>query len=155
MTRSARTKADGLPAVDFGGNYFLDAGQGTAYSEPIEKALRISPQYAPALKGEVQILYDQGDNRAIPRILKEGPRDQTAHEMLALLERTTDRCDPAVVHFAASQDATETTPSLEAYGSCLVQLEEVSGCHSGIRKAHRASSESCVPEVFSHCPGGE
>ena len=60
-----------------------------------EKALRISPQYAPALKGEVQILYDQGDNRAIPlleHILKDDPKDQTAHQMLALLERKEDRC---------------------------------------------------------------
>ena len=93
-----------------------------------EKALRISPQYAPALKGEVQILYDQGDNRAIPlleRILKQDPKDQTAHEMLALLERKKDRCGPAVVHFAASQDATEKhTESLEAYGYCLVQLKK-------------------------------
>src|SRR5271166_1883391 len=93
-----------------------------------EKALRISPQYAPAVKGEVQILYDQGDHRAIPlleRILKEDPKDQTAHEMLALLERKKDRCEPAVVHFAASQDATEKhTESLEAYGYCLVQLKK-------------------------------
>ena len=93
-----------------------------------EKALRISPQYAPALKGEVQILYDQGDNRAIPlleRILKDDPKDQTAHQMLALLERKEDRCEPAVVHFAASQDATEKhTESLEAYGYCLVQLKK-------------------------------
>ena len=93
-----------------------------------EKALRISPQYAPALKGEVQILYDQGDNRAIPlleRILRGDPKDQTAHQMLALLERKKDRCEPAVVHFAASQDATEKhTESLEAYGYCLVQLKK-------------------------------
>ena len=55
-----------------------------------EKALRISPQYAPALKGEVQILYDQGDNRAIPlleRILKDDPKDQTAHQMLGFARK--------------------------------------------------------------------
>jgi len=93
-----------------------------------EKALRISPQYEPALKGEVQILYDQGDHRAVPlleHILKEHPKDQTAHQMLALLERKEDRCEPAVVHFAASQDATEKhIESLEAYGYCLVQLKK-------------------------------
>lgn len=93
-----------------------------------EKALRISPEYAPALKGEVQILYDRGDNRAIPllvRILKEDPKDQTAHEMLALVERKKDRCQPAVAHFAASRDATEKhTESLEAYGYCLVRLKK-------------------------------
>jgi tetratricopeptide (TPR) repeat protein len=93
-----------------------------------EQALRISPQYAPALKGEVQILYDQSDNRAIPlleRILKDDPKDRTAHQMLALLERKEDRCEPAVVHFAASLDATKKhTESLEAYGYCLVQLKK-------------------------------
>lgn len=93
-----------------------------------EKALRISPQYEPALKGEVQILYDQGDSRAIPlleRILKDDPKDQTAHQMLALLERKEGRCEPAVVHFAASQGATEKrAESLEAYGYCLVQLKK-------------------------------
>jgi tetratricopeptide (TPR) repeat protein len=93
-----------------------------------EKALRISPHYAPALKGEVQILYDQGDNRAIPlleRILKDDPKDQTAHQMLALLERKEDRCEPAVLHFAANRGATEKhTESLEAYGYCLVQLKK-------------------------------
>ena len=93
-----------------------------------EKALRISPQYAPALKGEVQILYDQGDNRAISlleRILKNDPKDQTAHQMLALLERKEGRCELAVAHFAASQDATERhAEPLEAYGYCLVQLKK-------------------------------
>ena len=93
-----------------------------------EKAVQISPQYAPALKGEVQILYDQGDNRAIPlleRILKDDPKDQTAHQMLALLQRKEDRCGPALVHFAASKDATEKhTGSLEAYGYCLLQLKK-------------------------------
>ena len=45
--------------------------------------------------------------------------------MLALLERKEDRCGPALVHFAASEDATEKhTESLEAYGYCLVQLKK-------------------------------
>jgi len=92
-----------------------------------EEALRISPQYAPALKGEVQILYEQRDHRAISlleRILKTDPKDQTAHQMLALLERKEGRCEPAVVHFAASQDAIEKhAESLEAYGYCLAQLK--------------------------------
>ena len=93
-----------------------------------EEALRISPQYAPALKGEVQILYEAGDHRVIPyleRILKNDPEDHTAHEMLAVIERKEDRCEPAVAHFAASQDATEKHPaSLEAYGYCLFQLKK-------------------------------
>ena len=93
-----------------------------------EKALRISPQYVPALKGDVQILYQQNDKRAIPlleRVLKLNGADQTAHEMLAVLERREDKCEQAVEHFAASRDTTEShTESLEAYGYCLAQLKK-------------------------------
>ena len=110
------------------GIIFSMQGKTQRAQSAFEKALQISPQYAPALKGEAQILYDQGDNRAMPlleRILKDDPKDQTAHQMLALLERKKERCEPAVVHFAASQDATEkNTESLEAYGYCLVQLKK-------------------------------
>ena len=54
-----------------------------------DKALRLSPGYMPALKGEVQMLVQSGDERAIPllsRIIKADPHDVTAHEMLAALE---------------------------------------------------------------------
>lgn len=92
-----------------------------------EEALRMSPQYAPALKGEAQILYEQSDQHAIPlleRILKSDPGDRTAHEMLGILERKQGRCEPAVSNFAASWDVVENhIPSLEAYGYCLVQLK--------------------------------
>lgn len=93
-----------------------------------ERALRISPQYAPALRGEVQILYRKSDEGAIPlleRILKATPNDPTAHEMLGVLERKRDRCEQAVEHFAASGEALDKHPeSLEAYGYCLVQLKK-------------------------------
>jgi tetratricopeptide (TPR) repeat protein len=129
MTRSALEQSP----VDFRlwtleGIIFSMQDKAQSAQGAFEKALRISPQYAPALKGEAQILYNQGDNRAVPlleRILKNNPKDETAHQMLALLERKEDRCEPAVAHFAASQDATEKhTESLEAYGYCLVQLKK-------------------------------
>ena len=44
-----------------------------------DHAIRISPNYAPALKGEIQILYKTEDKRAIPlleRMLKADPGDQ-------------------------------------------------------------------------------
>lgn len=92
------------------------------------KALRISPQYGPALKGEVQILYPQSDKRAIPlleRILKADPNDQTAHEMLATLEKRQGKCNLALAHFLSSGPAIDKhADSLEAYGYCLVQLKK-------------------------------
>jgi len=92
-----------------------------------DKALTLSPSYTPALKGEVQLLYQDGDLRTLPllkRILKIDAKDQTAHEMLALLERQQGDCDAAIEHFAQSANVIQTHPhSLEAYGYCLVHLE--------------------------------
>lgn len=94
-----------------------------------EKALKISPNYAPALKGEVELLYQTGDKRAIPlleRIVKGDPKDQTAHEMLAELLKRQGECDAAIDHFLLSTRVIETHPnSLESYGYCLARTDKV------------------------------
>src|SRR5579863_8790760 len=67
-----------------------------------EHALRISPAYTPALKGEVQLLYPVGDKRAIPlleKIVKADPSDKTAHEMLAMLQKKQGDCTASVAEF--------------------------------------------------------
>jgi tetratricopeptide (TPR) repeat protein len=91
-----------------------------------DHAVRISPSYSPALKGEVQILYKTGDGRAIPllnALLKNEPDDITAHEMLATLEAQKGDCRVAVNQFLLSKDAIADHPgSLEAYGDCLFKL---------------------------------
>lgn len=91
-------------------------------------ALRISPGYAPALKGEVQLLYPSGDKRAIPllkEILKADAHDSTAHEMLAMLQKKQGDCRAAVDQFSLIGDAVATHPdSLEAYGDCLDELKQ-------------------------------
>src|ERR1035437_2792343 len=93
-----------------------------------EKALRLSPNLTPALKGEVQLLYPERDQRAIPlleRLLKADPSDQTAHEMLAMLERDRGDCKSANVQFLLSRDPVMNHPqSLEGYGDCLVRLNQ-------------------------------
>jgi tetratricopeptide (TPR) repeat protein len=92
-----------------------------------QRAARISPNYTPALKGEVQILYKTGDRRAIPlleEMLKTDPSDTTGHEMLAVLENRAGDCHAAVSQFLLSKDAIATHPdSLEAYGYCLAKLD--------------------------------
>jgi len=93
-----------------------------------EKALNFSPKYSPALKGKVEILYEAQDKRAIPvleAILSADPKDETAHEMLAVLEEKQGNCQAANKHFLLSERTTQTHPqSLEAYGYCLVQTKE-------------------------------
>jgi tetratricopeptide (TPR) repeat protein len=93
-----------------------------------DKALHLSPTYMPALKGEVQLLYESDDKRAIPlldRILKADPHDLTAQEMLAMLQKKQGACQSANEHFAISFGQIGTHPeTLEAYGYCLVQMKE-------------------------------
>lgn len=102
-------------------------GKNPEAQEAFESALRISPQYLPAMKGEVELLYLQNDKRAIPlaeQLLKSDPDDLTAHEMLAVLERREERCVDAVGHFEATREVIERhVESLEAYGYCLFQMK--------------------------------
>ena len=104
-------------------------GNDTEAQAAFGHAIRISPNYVPALKGEIQILYKTGDKRAIPlleRMLKSDPGDQTGHEMLGTLEARAGDCRTAVSQFAQSMEAIASHPSsLEAYGFCLFKLDRV------------------------------
>jgi len=87
-----------------------------------DHAVRISPNYVPALMGEIQVLYKTGDRRAIPlleRLVKSAPDDTNAQEMLAMLDRQAGDCRAAASQFLLIQDAIADHPdSLEAYGYC-------------------------------------
>lgn len=91
-------------------------------------ALRISPQNMAALHGEAQLLARHRDPHAVPllrRILAISPKDTTAHEMLALYEQRSGKCDAAIADFRASGPSMQKHPvSLAAYGSCLDQTGE-------------------------------
>jgi len=93
--------------------------------EAFDQALHISSGYPAALRGEVQLLYASYDRRAIPllqSILKADPKDQTAHEMLGVLEKMQGDCPAAVVQFAVvSDELAMHRESMEAYGDCLMQ----------------------------------
>jgi tetratricopeptide (TPR) repeat protein len=96
--------------------------------DAFDRALSLSPAYAAALKGKVQLLYQTQDKRAIPlleKILKTDPKDETAHEMLAVLEGRQGNCQTAIGHFILSADVRANHPySLEVYGYCLVQTKQ-------------------------------
>jgi tetratricopeptide (TPR) repeat protein len=92
------------------------------------RALTISPQYPAALKAEAQLLFQTGDQRATPvlaQIVKIDPGDQTAQEMLALLQAKADDCSNAIKHFPLTKDAIRShAASLERYGYCLTRLKQ-------------------------------
>jgi tetratricopeptide (TPR) repeat protein len=111
--------------------------QGVAYagehSSPealasFNKALKLSPDYLPALTGAIQIEFDSGNAAAIPllkRVLRQKPTDQTSHAMLAVLQYQQGNCAAAVPHFEKSISLFEDRPSgLHAYATCLVKLKD-------------------------------
>jgi len=115
----------------------LWAMQGAAYAGENHKqdalasyraALKISPDYLPALQGAVQIEYDSGSANAIPllrHMLRLRPRDQTSHGMLAVLDYQQGNCAVAVVHFKDAGDLFDAQPDgLHAYAACLVKLKQ-------------------------------
>jgi tetratricopeptide (TPR) repeat protein len=111
--------------------------QGAAYAGEERKqdalasfraALKISPDYLPALKGAIQIEYESGSKDAIPllqRMLRGHPADQTSHGMLAVLEYQQGNCPAAVIHFERAGALFDSRPDgLHAYAACLVKLRQ-------------------------------
>ena len=111
--------------------------QGLAYSgtgdsksalASYQHALRISPDYLPALEGAAQLQYEAGSAEAIPlleHVLKLRPNDFTSHAMLAVLATKNGDCATAVKHFSESGPMLDSQPdALQGYGVCLLKLEQ-------------------------------
>ena len=93
-----------------------------------QHAIKISPDYVPALEGAAQIEYDAGDADAIPlleHVLRLRPNESTSHAMLAVLAEKKGDCAAAVPHYAASGPLLDSQPAaLEGYGVCLLKLNQ-------------------------------
>ena len=91
-------------------------------------ALEISPDYLPALKGAIQIEYENGSPAAIPylqRVLRLQPHDSTSHAMMAVLEYQQGKCAAAAGHFEkAAELLNSRLEALHAYATCLVKLKQ-------------------------------
>src|SRR5579864_2732829 len=91
-------------------------------------ALKISPDYLPALEGAAQIEYDEGSSAAVQHlqaILRLRPDEATSHAMLAVLDYKLGDCAGAVQHFERSGSvAMSQAAALQEYGACLVRLKE-------------------------------
>src|ERR1700733_765381 len=65
-------------------------------------ALRLSPDYLPALEGAAQIAYEAGDKEAVPllrHIVRLQPSEPTSHAMLGALASKEGNCPQAVREF--------------------------------------------------------
>ena len=103
------------------------------------KALKISPDYLPALKGAAQIEYDSGSSRAIPliqHVLRLRPEDRIAHAMLAVLEYRRGDCAAAVAHFERAGSLLDSRlPALHARGICLMRLKQLDSAAAVFQQA--------------------
>jgi len=119
------------------GNAQLWAMQGVAYVGQAQKkealtsfrsALKISPDYLPALHGAIQIEFENGSPAAIPllqRVLRDHPGDSTSHAMLAVLEYQRGNCAAAAGDFEKAGTLVDSQlDALHAYATCLVRLKQ-------------------------------
>lgn len=94
-----------------------------------DAALKIAPNYIPALEAAAEVEYNAGGERAVVllnRLLAFRPNDPTTHAMLAAIAYRRKDCSSAVKHFQASGAALSSQPmALEEYGDCLVRLKRV------------------------------
>ena len=103
-------------------------GNRTSALASYEAALRISPDYLPALEGAAQLQFEDGNPAAAPlleHVLRLRPDDVTSHAMLAVLDFKRGDCAGAVQHFAASEPALASQPgALQEYGFCLMKVKQ-------------------------------
>jgi tetratricopeptide (TPR) repeat protein len=106
------------------------AGKGDSKSAlaSYQHALKISPDYLPALEGAAQIEYEAGSADAIPlleHVLKIRPNNVTSHAMIAVLAEKNGDCTTAVNHFSKSGPLLDSQPeALQGYGVCLLELKQ-------------------------------
>ena len=91
-------------------------------------ALKISPDYLPALEQQAELEYSAGSMAAIPtlqHILRLRSDDPTSHAMIAVLEYKHGNCQAAVPHFERSGTLLDAeVEGLHAYATCLVRLKQ-------------------------------
>lgn len=91
-----------------------------------QHALKLSPNYLPALEGAAQIEYQSAGQSAVPlldKIVAIRPNDETSHAMLATLAFERRDCKTATEHFRQSPTLTASKAvSLDQYGTCLLEL---------------------------------
>jgi tetratricopeptide (TPR) repeat protein len=92
-------------------------------------ALKISPNYLPALEGAAQIQYEAGDKETtslLQRITQLRPGDQTSHAMLGSFEYKQGNCADALNDFQKSEQLIYTQPgALQEYGACLLRAKQL------------------------------
>lgn len=91
-----------------------------------QNALRLQPDFLPALEGAAQIEYNSRHAASarplLERIVRLRPDDPTAHAMLGVLSFEAKDCNAAVAHFEKSKDVIQdNVTALSEFGGCLLE----------------------------------
>jgi len=101
-------------------------------------ALKISPDYLPALEGAAQIAYESGDKEAEPllrHIVRLQPGEPTSHAMLGAIAYKEGNCAQAVHDFELGGALLASQPAaLKQYGVCLIALKQTDKAVSVFQK---------------------
>jgi tetratricopeptide (TPR) repeat protein len=93
----------------------------------LDTAMKLSPDYVPAIEAAVEIEYRLGQPEAIPhlqQLLRLRPDEPTAHAMLGALAWKQSDCVTAVQHFSQARTAIVAQPDgLREFGACLLKLK--------------------------------
>ena len=110
------------------GAAFAGLGEEKESLSSYEQALKLRPDYLPALEGAAQCEYRVASPRAKDRldsVLRIDPKNETAHAMLAALSFRQKQFAEAATHFALAPHAIAANPvALTEYGICLVQAQQ-------------------------------
>ncbi len=113
--------------------------------EAFRHALRISPDYLPALEGAAQIAYESGAKDATPllrHIVRLRPGEQTSHAMLGALASRQGDCAQAVSDFELSGPVLDSQPTaLKQYGVCLIALKKTDKAVTVFQRLVQSSPE--------------
>ncbi len=128
------------------GMAYSGSGQPSPALSAYEHALKLRPQYLPALEGAAQANYQQGSKSAkslLERLLVLRPQDPTTHAMLGAIAYKSGDCDGAVLHFSHAQSAVASKPSaLTQYGICLSRLNRTNEAISMFQQADALEVQS-------------
>jgi tetratricopeptide (TPR) repeat protein len=110
------------------------------------RALKIAPDYIPALKAEAQIEYQEGDKNGIGtlrRILRQEPNDPVSHAMLAALAFQEHDCKTTIENYEATEELLASQPvALTQYGQCLEQENQQAKAMIALRQAVAIAPEN-------------
>ncbi len=134
----AREHPDDARVWTLQGSALSALGRGEDSLRSYQQALKIRPDYLPALEGAAECEYAAGKPAArdlLNQVIRIDPANETAHAMIASLAFKESQCDKAVNHFAMARKAiSNNPPALAQYGVCLVHGHQLDAAEPVFRR---------------------